>query len=120
MPRREDRHEAYWVVARRRKRSSTARTNLSAYWLDVTKERRVKVDSPFSFVVVTVGSLPPGMLPEAAPPQLLPLFTANLAAIPHLRGTSLIVSPLSPVELLELIARTVPQPPPPSQLAVVQ
>ena len=75
-----------------------------------------KVDSPLSFVVITVGSLPPEVLPEAAAASILPLFSNSLAIGPHMRGSALGVSPMAPMDLLALLDSTIPKVPSAPQL----
>ena len=77
-----------------------------------------KVDSPLSFVVITVGSLPPEVPPEvdAAATALLPLFSNSLAIGPHLRGSALGVCAMDPLALLTLLDSTIPKVPSAPQL----
>ncbi|HEX3698916.1 MAG TPA: hypothetical protein VH374_26335 [Polyangia bacterium] len=70
----------------------------------------MKVDTTQSFVIITTGVLPPNMLPENAA-ELIGGFTAALSLSPYLRSTTLQLSTLDPVKLIEVLAKAVPRGP---------
>lgn len=71
----------------------------------------MKIDTPHTFVLITVGVLPPDVLPEAAGDRLIAAFTTNLTLIPYLRGTTIQLSGVEPLQLLKALCDAVPAAP---------
>lgn len=67
----------------------------------------MKVESPESWIVILVGTVPPDALVEQVGATVLSAITCNLPLTQFLKGSTVLVTEEAPIDLLQRIALAV-------------
>ncbi len=64
----------------------------------------MKVETPQSWVLIIVGNMPPGALPESIAESILSATTVNLPLTQYMKGSTVLATGDSPIECLKKLA----------------